>query len=275
MSPPSSEARFTVTRSGQVATVALAGPGGKPVMDRAYFAELRSVFGVLDADEQVRAIVLTGVRGSFSFGLDLAEANATFGAMLASDSAAARADFLALIRDWQQAVTVVACCRKPTIAAIEGWCVGGGVDLAAACDVRLATQDARFSIREARMAIVADLGSLQRLVGVIGDGYLRELALTGDDIDADRAREIGLVNRTYGDTAALRAEAAALAGRMAANSPLVLRGVKDVLDAERAPRVEAGLRYTAVWNAAFLLSEDLREALTSFEERRTPQFAGR
>jgi enoyl-CoA hydratase len=158
---------------------------------------------------------------------------------------------------------------------VTGWCVGGGVDLAVACDVRIASADAQFSVREAKVGIVADLGSLQRLVGVIGDGHLRELALTGDDVSADRAATIGLVNHVYDDADAARAAATTLAGRMAANSPLVLRGVKDVLDAERGPRVEAGLRYTAVWNAAFLLSDDLDEAMLSFAERRPPEFTGR
>jgi enoyl-CoA hydratase len=124
------------------------------------------------------------------------------------------------------------------------------------------------------MAIVADLGSLQRLVGIVGDGHLRELALTGGDIDAARAERIGLVNALYADSSALRDAALSLAKSIAANSPLVVRGVKDVLDAERAPRVEAGLRYVAAWNAAFLPSRDLGEAFASFVERRPPEFTG-
>ncbi|MCL2541586.1 MAG: crotonase/enoyl-CoA hydratase family protein [Nocardioidaceae bacterium] len=270
-----SERRFEVTRDGHVATVVLAGPGGKPVMDAAFFAELGSTFAELDRDDDVRAIVVTGSGGNFSFGLDLGEAASTFGRMGEASGAGARAEFLDLIREWQATLTAVASCRKPTVAAIEGWCVGGGIDLAAACDVRISTADAKFSVREAKMAIVADLGSLQRLVGVIGDGHLRELALTADDIDATRALAIGLVNSTYDGADALREAAAGLAGRMAANSPLVLRGIKDVLDAERGPRVEAGLRYVAVWNSAFLLSDDLGEAMTSFMERRPPRFTGR
>ncbi|GAB2987605.1 crotonase/enoyl-CoA hydratase family protein [Nocardioides montaniterrae] len=269
------ERRFTISRSGHIATVEPAGPGGKPVMDAAYFAELRTTFRELDADPDVRAIVVAGVGGNFGFGLDLAEAGVNFGRWLADGGAGARTQLLALIRDWQDALTAVAACRTPTVAAIDGWCVGGGVDLAAACDVRLSTAAAKFSVREVRIAIVADLGSLQRLVGIIGDGHLRELALTGDDIDATRAREIGLVNSTYADAATLMAEATAMAERIAANSPLVLAGIKDVLDAERGPRVEAGLRYTAAWNAAFLLSEDLQEAMTAFVERRPPEFTGR
>lgn len=269
------EKRFTVTRDGHVATVGLAGPGGKAVMDERFFGELAETFAALDADDQVRAIVVAGAGGHFSFGLDLGAAAATFGPLRTATDAGARQELLALIRRWQGALDVVAGVRKPTVAAVTGWCIGGGVDLAVACDVRVASADAQFSVREAKVGIVADLGSLQRLVGVIGDGHLRELALTGDDITADRAAEIGLVNHVHPDADATLTAARELAGRMAANSPLVLRGIKDVLDAERAPRVEAGLRYTAVWNAAFLLSNDLDEAMASFVERRPPEFTGR
>jgi enoyl-CoA hydratase len=188
--------------------------------------------------------------------------------------AGARSAFLAAVRELQASVTAVAACRTPVIAAIAGWCIGGGIDLASAADVRLASAEAMFSVREARMAIVADLGSLQRLVGIIGDGHLRELALTGRDIDAGRAERIGLVNDVYPDPGSLLDAAHALAGEIARNSPLVTRGVKDVLDAERGPRVEAGLRYVAAWNSAFLPSRDLREAMASFAERRPPAITG-
>ncbi|GAB3853559.1 crotonase/enoyl-CoA hydratase family protein [Nocardioides maradonensis] len=266
--------RFGVTCDGHVATVELVGAGGKPVMDTAYFAELRETVRALDRDDDVRAIVLTGTGGHFAFGLDLAEAAGSFGRRSTLPGARGRVEFLDEIRDLQDTVTAVAACRKPTIAAIEGWCIGGGVDLAAACDVRISTAGAKFSVREVKVAIVADLGSLQRLVGIIGDGHLRELALTGDDIDAARAERIGLVNTVYADGDALRAAAADLAGRMAANSPLVTSGIKDVLDAERGPRVEAGLRYVAVWNSAFLMSDDLDEAVGAFLEKRPPAYRG-
>jgi enoyl-CoA hydratase len=244
-------------------------------MAPAFFAELPAVMAALDADPDVRAIVVTGAEGRFSYGLDLRAAPESLGSVLTDPTAGAREDFLHRLRALQAAITSVADCRTPVVAAVEGWCVGGGVDLITAADVRLASADALFSVREVRMAMVADLGSLQRLVGIVGDGHLRELALTGADVDAAHAERIGLVNRVLSDGEALRAAAFELAGRMAANSPLVTRGIKDVLDAERAPRVEAGLRYVGTWNAAFLPSADLVEAFTAFGERREPRFTGR
>lgn len=270
-----SEGRFTITREGAVAIVELAGPRGRAVMDDAFFVELAATTTALDDDEAVRAIVYAGTGGHFSFGLDLQAAAQTFAPLRGRTDAGGRQELLGLIRRWQATLDTVAKSRTPTVAAVTGWCIGGGVDLAVACDVRIASADATFSVREAKVGIVADLGSLQRLVGVIGDGHLRELALTGDDIDAERAAAIGLVNHVHPDADSARAAAVELAGRIAANSPLVSRGIKDVLDAERGPRVEAGLRYTAVWNAAFLLSDDLDEAMTAFVEKRPPEFDGR
>ena len=262
---------FSVEREGHVALVSMLAPA----MGFDFFAELPGLFRDLDADAGVRAIVLSGSGANFSFGLDLKDVAPMFGALTTGAvDAEARAGLLAQAREWQAAITAVADSRTPVISAIQGWCVGGGVDLVAATDIRLASADAKFSIRETKMAMVADLGSLQRLVGIVGDGHLRELALTGGDIDAARAEHIGLVNAVYADAAGLRDAAIEAARAIAANSPLVTRGIKDVLDAERAPRVEAGLRYVAAWNAAFLPSRDLGEAFAAFAERRPAKFTG-
>jgi enoyl-CoA hydratase len=259
---------FSVEREGSVALVTMLGSA----MGFEFFTELAVLFRELDADAEVRAIVLSGSGSNFSFGLDLKEVAPMFGALTTRESS--RTTLLAQVREWQASITAVADCRTPIIAAIDGWCIGGGIDLISATDIRLATASAKFSVRETKVAIVADLGSLQRLVGIVGDGHLRELALTGGDIDSIRAERIGLVNTVYDDAAGLRDAALAMAKTIAANSPLVVRGVKDVLDAERAPRVEAGLRYVAAWNSAFLPSKDLNEAFAAFAERRPAEFTG-
>src|SRR5690606_25021283 len=154
-------------------------------------------------------------------------------------------------------------CRKPVICAIAGPCIGGGVDLAAACDIRLASRDARFSVREVKIAIVADLGSLQRLPRIIGQGHTRELAFTGKDIDAERALRIGLVNDVLEDEASLLAHAREMARASADNSPLAVQGIKQVLAFGDERRILDGERYAAVWNSAFLASRDLVEAMTA------------
>jgi enoyl-CoA hydratase len=131
-----------------------------------------------------------------------------------------------------------------------------------------------FSVRETKMAIVADLGSLQRLPRIIGTGHLAELAFTGKDISASRAREMGLVNDVLPDSEAAVKAAQAMAAEIASNSPLVVQGTKAVILAADRAAIAEGLDYVAVWNSGFLQSDDLTEALTAFMEKRAPKFTG-
>jgi enoyl-CoA hydratase len=265
----------TVEISDHVAQVTLVGPGKGNAMGPAFWAEMPDVFAKLDADRDVRAIVLTGSGKNFSYGLDLpAMGGSLSGAMGDGPNARPRADFHATILRMQGAINAVADCRTPTIASVHGWCIGGGVDLISAVDIRYASADAKFSVREVKLAIVADVGSLARLPLILNDGHLRELALTGKDIDAARAEKIGLVNDVYDDAEASLAAAHRTAAEIAANPPLVVNGIKDVLDQQRIDRVSASLRYVAAWNAAFLPSKDLTEGLTATFEKRPPNFTG-
>lgn len=157
---------------------------------------------------------------------------------------------------------------------MSGWCIGGGVDLITACDVRLASKDARFSVREVKLAMVADVGTLARLPAIVGQGVARELALTGDDFDAARAQRIGLVNEVYESQAALLDAARAMAARIAKNSPLVTRGIKEVMNAQSELAAAQSLATVALWNSAFLPSKDLLEAMGAFLEKREPTFTG-
>ncbi|MEH3137312.1 MAG: crotonase/enoyl-CoA hydratase family protein [Mycolicibacterium neoaurum] len=262
----------TVDIADHVARVTLIGPGKGNAMGPAFWAEMPEVFATLDADPEVRAIVLTGSGKNFSYGLDLAAMGATLPGLDAG--AKARADFHKTILTMQQAISAVADCRTPTIASVHGWCIGGGVDLISAVDIRYASADAKFSVREVKLAIVADVGSLARLPLIVSDGHLRELALTGKDIDAARAEKIGLVNDVYADAEASLAAAHATAAEIAANPPLTVHGVKDVLDQQRIARVSESLRYVAAWNSAFLPSKDLGEAVTAMFSKRAPAFTG-
>ena len=264
-----------VETKDHVAQVTLIGPGKGNAMGPAFWAEMPELFAALDADRDVRAIVLTGSGKNFSYGLDVPAMGGSFTALL-SDGALARprADFHAEVRRMQNAISAVADCRTPTIASVHGWCIGGGVDLISAVDIRYASADAKFSVREVKLAIVADVGSLARLPLILNDGHLRELALTGKDIDAARAEKIGLVNDVYDDAEATLAAAHATAAEIAANPPLTVNGIKDVLDQQRIAAVSESLRYVAAWNAAFLPSRDLTEGISATFAKRPPQFTG-
>lgn len=267
---------LTVDVADHIAQVTLIGPGKGNAMGPAFWAELPVVFADLDADPDVRAIVLTGSGKNFTYGLDLAAMGGTLAGVMGGDGATAkpRADFHKHLKSMQQSITAVADCRTPTIAAVHGWCIGGGVDLISAVDIRYASADAKFSVREVKLAIVADVGTLARLPMILNDGHMRELALTGKDIDAARAEKIGLVNDVYADAEATLAAARATAAEIAANPPLTVQGIKDVLDEQRTDAVAASLRYVAAWNSAFLPSKDLTEGITAMFEKRPPDFTG-
>jgi enoyl-CoA hydratase len=263
-----------VERVDGIAEVSLLGPGKGNAMGPAFFRELPELFTSLDRDDSVRAVILRGDKGVFSYGLDLkAMAGALLPHLGPGNLAAERAKLLDLIGDLQRGFDAVERCRKPVIAAVAGPCIGGGVDLIAACDIRIASRDATFSVREVKVAIVADLGSLQRLPRIIGHGHTRELALTGRDIDAERAQRINLVNDVYDDEAKLLEAARTLAREIADNPAIVVQGVKQVLAFGDGRAVADAERFVAVWNAAFLASTDVSEALQAFAERRPPKFS--
>ena len=247
----------------------------RPTMPPQFFDELAAVFEAIQAADDVRAVVIQASCKGFSYGLDLQAAFKEFGPLLGGGSLAGpRANLLTLIRRWQGAISAPSECALPVIAAVHGHCIGGGLDLISACDVRLCSADVTISLREAKLAIVADLGSLQRLPGIIGQGNTRELAYTAGDIDAQRAHAMGLVNGVFEDRDACQAAAADMAAEIAANPPLTVQGIKQVLSFGEGKPVSAGLDYVAAWNAAFLASKDLAEAMTAFLQRRKPEFTG-
>jgi enoyl-CoA hydratase len=274
---------LTIERQDAVATVWLDRPEARNAMGQDLWRDLPLAMQEVGADTAVRVVVVAAKGPHFSVGLDLKAMGGQLsdGSGAAGDGGAipsaavragrARADILR----YQAAITAVAQCPKPVIAAVHGYCIGGGVDLIAACDIRLASADAIFSVREAKVAIVADLGSLQRLPAIIGAGHVAELAFTGKDVDAERARAIGLVNDVATDSEALMKAAYALAGEIGANSPIAVQGTKAVLAANEGRTVAEGLDYVATWNAGMLASDDLVEAMTAFMERRPPRFLGR
>jgi enoyl-CoA hydratase len=270
-----------------VATLWLDRAEARNAMGADLWRDLPRAMAVLSADTSVRVVVVAAQGPHFSVGLDLkamggmltagGESGGGDGsssrapASMAARARSSRAEVLRL----QDAITAVARCPKPVIAAVHGYCIGGGVDLIAACDIRLASSDAVFSVREAKVAIVADLGSLQRLPGIINAGHLAELAYTGKDISAERAKEIGLVNDVAADVEGVHKAARALAAEIAANSPIAVQGTKAVLAANEGRTVAEGLDYVATWNAGMLASDDLVEAMTAFMEKRPPKFTGR
>jgi Delta3,5-Delta2,4-dienoyl-CoA isomerase len=283
---------LSIEQAESVATVWLDRAEARNAMGVDLWRDLPLAMQAVGADPDVRAVVVAAKGPHFSVGLDLkamgsillggGDAGEKGGPTSSAAPAAPAAPSMAArarrgradILRFQEAITAVARCPKPVIAAVHGYCIGGGVDLIAACDIRLASADAVFSVREAKMAIVADLGSLQRLPTILSAGHLAELAFTGKDVSAERAKEIGLVNDVAADAEGVRKAASALAAEIAANSPIAVQGTKAVLAANEGRTVAEGLDYVATWNAGQLASDDLTEAVTAFMEKRTPRFTG-
>jgi enoyl-CoA hydratase len=265
-----------IDRDGHVAEIVLIGPGKGNAMGPSLWRELPLAIEALDQDASVRVMLVRGEGAHFSYGLDIVAMMSELGPLLSGENlAASRTGLLDLITRMQRAFDAIADRRKPVLAAITGWCLGAGVDLISACDVRLCSADAKFGVREVRLAITADVGSLQRLPKIIGDGQTRRLALTGEDFDAQRALRLGLVSDVYETPDALLKAAREMATAIAKNPPLVVQGIKQVMNYGADKSVADALRFVAVWNAAFLQSEDFAEAITAYIERRPAEFKGR
>lgn len=253
-----------------VATVAMARVDALNALSLEFASEIASVFRELGANDDVRAIIFCSKARIFCAGLDLKEAAAG-----ASNQAKVVLDVIRQSQPLFDCCNFIEECPKPVIAAVHGKCIGGGLDMISACDIRLATKDAVFSVRETRLGIVADGGTIQRLPRLIGHGRAAELALTGRDFTAGEALAMGFVTRLCEDREALLAEARRLAGEIANLPPLTVQGVKDTLIQARDNGVYPGLEYVAQKNAALIPNQDMLEAVAAFLEKRQPIFKGR
>jgi len=259
-----------------MATLTLDRPRRKNALGTEFWEDFPEAVAHLESDDEVRVVILDATGGVFCAGLDLQE----MGGLLVvsgddtATTAAERQQLLTHIQTMQAAFTALADCPKPVLASIEGPCIGAGVDLITACDMRFATTDAVFSVRETRMAMVPDLGTLQRLRGIVPEGHVAELVYTGRDVDAAHAERIGLVNAVRQDGNALRETVQTRAREIAANAPQAVQGAKTMLRAARRTDEQRELDRVARHNAAFLPSNDLQEALTAFFEKRPPTFTG-
>ncbi|TGK02588.1 crotonase/enoyl-CoA hydratase family protein [Leptospira langatensis] len=255
-----------------VAVVFLNRPDKRNSMNWSFWRDLPDVVDEINNNSKIRAFVVAGRGKSFSTGLDLDSFFQEFGSVVQGQFGDDRRKFYELILRMQKGINAVYDSPKPSVAAIQKHCIGGGLDLISACDIRYATYDASISLREAKVAIVADMGSINRLPSIIGQGHTRELAYTGKDIDGEEAYRIGLVSKLFKTQEELLAGAIQTATEIAANPQIVVQGVKEVMNFAEGKPLSAGLNYVAVWNSSFLDSKDFREVLTSFRERKRPEY---
>jgi enoyl-CoA hydratase len=256
-----------------VLTVSLLGPGKGNAMGPEFWDELPLAMDELERMPEVRCIIVRGSGDHFSYGLDVARmlpriAGMASGSTLASE----RRKLMAQIRFMQSGFLKMHQLPKPVIAAVHGWCIGGGLNMIAAADIRLCSRDAKFSLREAKLAITPDIGGLQFLPHIIGQGLTREMAFTGGDYDAAFAERVGLVNHVYDTPDALFEAAMTLARQIADNPAPAVQGAKEVLNYGIGKDIDDGMQYVAVWNSSQMQSADFGEAMQATLERRKAEF---
>ncbi len=257
---------------GKVAVLTLNRPDKANAMNLQMWHDIRTAMQWVDRTTAVRVAMVHGAGDNFCAGIDLQMMMSILPSVKDACEARTRENLRNLIIDLQDTLSSLERCRKPILAAIHGACVGGGVDLVACADMRYCSADAKFSVKEIDLGMVADVGSLQRLPRLIGDGMVRELAYTGRKVDGAEAARIGLVNRVFDNPSALLEGVLQIAHAIASKSPLAIRGTKDMLNYARDHSVADGLDRVATWNAAMLMSEDLQAAIRAGMTRQAPTF---
>ena len=233
-------------------------------MTRIFWKELPDIIKDIDKNSKARVIVLSGQGKHFSAGMDLANFVPSVKTSEKKDPARLREAFYHEVLELQDAFTALEECRMPTIAAIQGACVGGAIDMVAACDMRYCTENAFFKIAEVDIGIAADVGTLQRLPTLIPIGIVRELAYTGRKFDSTEAKNLGLVNEIYDSEENLNTEVNKIAKTIASKSPLVTRIIKKQINYARDHSVRDSLDYHAAWNSSLISGSDMEEAMTSY-----------
>lgn len=266
---------YSVEKKGPIAWVWLNRPDKKNSMNPPAWTETVPIFKDLDDDDNIRVVIMAGKGSCFSAGIDLLSMIPLFSELMEKQQfGGIKRKFFEKIEMLQNGISAMEKCRKPVIAAIHSYCIGGGLDVVTACDIRLCTKDAVFSLREAAIGFVADVGVLQRIPQIVGQGVARELAFTAKDIDAQRAKEVNLVNAVYDNYEELLIEAEKMAQQIADNSPLAVQASKAVLKYGIGKSIEDSLKFNAAVSNYTIPSNDLMAAVESFAKRTKPQFPG-
>ena len=269
---------FDIEFLGHVAHIKLNRPEKRNAMNWDFWRDLPRIVGDIDTHARARCIVLSSTGPVFSAGLDLS----LFGQDVFASSKTAKMNekelqtpqnFMSFLSFLQDSISSLQKARIPVICAIQGGCIGGGVDLICSADIRLATNDAFFSIRETKIGMVADVGTFPRIVKLLPEGIVKELAFTGRNFSAQEAKEYGFVNKLYESHDSLIEGALEIAYEIASNSPAAVYGCKRVIDFSRDHTIDEGLEWINMWNASMLSQSELMEGFQSYKSKKEGNFA--
>ncbi|GMT13660.1 hypothetical protein PFISCL1PPCAC_4957, partial [Pristionchus fissidentatus] len=224
-------------------------PNKMNALDMIIWNEIGDVFTKLDTDENCRAVILSGNGKAFSTGIDLSAFSQTLQQDDKLDTARKSRKLLRMVEEMQLSFTKIEKCCKPVIAAIHGYCIGGGIDIMTACDIRYSTKDTDFSVKEVAVGLAADVGSLNRLPKIVGNhSWLRDVSLTARHFGAAEASQYGLISRVFDSYDQVFAAAKETAKSIATSSPVAVQGTKIVLNYARDHPVDDSLKFVAMWN---------------------------
>ncbi len=264
----------TYHRDGNVGILTLNRPDKRNALNLAIWKSLDSAIGLAEEDKESRVVILRGEGKSFCAGLDLSPENELIPIITGEPNASQKVRFYELVKELQEIHTRLEKLSTPSIAVIHGHCLGAGLELALCCDIRLCSSDAIFALPEAKLAIITDVGGLQRLPKVVGRGHAREIAFRGHRFDAQHARSINLVNDVYPDKTTLDDKAMEMAREIASNPPLAVQGAKDVFLYNDEVPMDQALDFNAARSSMIMPSEDIFEAMTAYLQKREGKFKG-
>ena len=262
---------FDVLIEKGVATVTLNRGEKLNTMIPAFWSELPKVIGEINSSGEARVIVLASTGKHFSAGMDLAVFSMNSGESQA-EVGRLRANLRENALHLQDSFNCLEKARIPVLAAIQGGCIGGAVDMVTACDMRYASEDAFFCIQEINIGMTADVGTLQRLPKLIPEGVCRELAYTGRRMKADEAKSVGLVNEVFSDQDSLLDGVMEIAEEIASKSPLAIWGSKEMITYSRDHSTSDSLNYIATWQSGMFQPADMKEAFQAKAENRPSEF---
>lgn len=265
---------FDVDVADHVAHVRMNRPEKANSMIPEFWTELPAIIDELSAGDAARVIVLSGEGRHFCSGMDLSVFGGDNDVTTSGEGHASRtrASFRATALRLQRTFSCLEESRLPVLSAVQGACVGGGIDMISATDLRYATEDAFFCIHEINIGMTADVGTLQRMPKLVPEGIVRELAYTGRNLTAAEAKNCGFVNSVYPDQDAMLDAVMDIAGEIASKSPMAIWGTKRTMNYSRDHSVADGLDYIATWNAAMFDPDDMAEAFQASIDKRDPEF---
>ncbi len=261
-------------KHGHVGRIILNRPEKRNAMNLDLWKAIDKAVAAAAEDPEVRAVILTGEGKSFCAGIELGPDNELMKTIGGRPGAVQKVTLFQEIKAIQDIHNRLEGLSKPTIAAIHSHCLGAGLELVLCCDIRICTEDAVFGLPEATLAIITDVGGLQRLPRVVGRGHAREIAFRGHRFGAERAKAIQLVNDVYGDREALESKAIEMAEEIAANPPFAVQGAKDVFLFDDGVGLKRSLHYNAARSSMIMPSEDMFEAMSAYLQKRKGNFKG-